>query len=147
MNKVCIVSELLTFFLIVVESVSDIRKREIKISYVIAISIVGIVMSLFGAKENIVSMLLGVSIGVFIYVLSIITSGGVGRGDAFMLCATGTLLGFEKNLILFLSSLLLCALFSAFLLVAFKADKNQKLPFIPFMIPGFVMLVLFRYVK
>lgn len=74
----------------------------------------------------------GVLVGVFLYLVSKITKGAVGEGDALVYSLTGVALGFFRNLELFILSLFFSALVAGFLLVFRRVGKTFKIPFVPF---------------
>ena len=73
-----------------------------------------------------------------------LSRGQIGMGDGFLLTVTGVLLGFWKNMELFLAALFLCAVFAAGALVFKKKGRGYRVPFVPFLAGAqlFRMLVL-----
>ena len=92
---------------------------------------------------SIENVLLGMSVGVVLLIFSIVTGGRIGAGDAVLLIVTGIYLGFEQNLQLFLSGLLLCGIWALGLLVLRKKSRKDSIPFVPFLLASYMgMLVL-----
>ena len=60
-------------------------------------------------------------------------------GDGMLLCITGLGLGFWSNLELFAIALILAAIVSIFLLMLRLADRKKSIPFIPFLLIGYVI--------
>ncbi|HWT74742.1 MAG TPA: prepilin peptidase [Mobilitalea sp.] len=84
----------------------------------------------------------GVAVGVLIIMTSLITGGKIGLGDGILLCVTGLGLGFWGNLELFAIALLLAAIVSIGLLILRLADRKKSIPFVPFMLLGYVFLIV-----
>ena len=63
-------------------------------------------------------------------------------GDGILLASTGLMLGWKDNLIMFFFACLLSACVSVLILTLKKGDRETKIPFIPFMVPGFLISVL-----
>ena len=84
----------------------------------------------------------GVAIGACIIIISKATSGKIGMGDGFLLCVTGLGLGFWGNLELFSVALFFAAIISIILLIFRLADRKKSIPFVPFLLMGYVFLVV-----
>lgn len=80
---------------------------------------------------------------VLFYVLSVLTKDGLGMGDVKLISGIGFLLGFAVTLMLVLCSLILCVLVSIVLVFGKKKNKNDKIPFGPFLFFGYIVMFLF----
>ena len=138
--------EFLTMFsvggLILVEGIRDLCKRKISMISILLFGILGILIQLPYVRENWLGIVGGIFIGVIIYVLSKLTKGKIGEGDGWILMITGIFLGFRNNIMLLLLSLWVAAAVSIFLLLLKKAKRKTELPFVFFMIPGYVLLLI-----
>lgn len=85
----------------------------------------------------------GIIIGIFIYIISLVSRGQVGMGDGFVYLVSGVALGFGRNLELFAISLLLASVVALYLIVVKKAGRKARMPFIPFtaIAYGVVMMI------
>ena len=85
----------------------------------------------------------GLLIGLFLYLVSKVTRGAIGEGDALVYLLTGIALGFFRNLELLICSLFLASIVSGFLLVFCRVGKKYRVPFVPFtaLAYGMVMLI------
>ena len=85
----------------------------------------------------------GLLIGLFLYLVSKVTRGAIGEGDALVYLLTGIALGFFRNLELLIRSLFLASIVSGFLLVFCRVGKKYRVPFVPFtaLAYGMVMLI------
>ncbi|MBB2184691.1 hypothetical protein H0486_17635 [Lachnospiraceae bacterium MD1] len=94
---------------------------------------------------SIADRICGLALGLSVVVLSKATGGKIGMGDGMLLCITGLGLGFWSNLELFAIALILAAIVSIFLLMLRLADRKKSIPFIPFLLIGYVILMLSEY--
>jgi leader peptidase (prepilin peptidase)/N-methyltransferase len=133
--KVCLLS-FLTF-----SAWTDIRKREIYIVNFLFFGAAGIIINYEVFKE----IFWGIGPGIIFLVLSKITKGAVGRGDGLLIIVTGMYLGFTKNLILLMLSLLLASCFGIAIFFVKSFQLKIKLPFAPFLLAGFICLLFMEY--
>ncbi len=123
------------------EAVIDLKRREINIVFPIITGVFSVVFMLLSDDVSVASSLIGLAEGVLLIALSFITDGQIGSGDGIILAATGLMLGWKDNLIMFFFSCLISAFVAIGLMGIKKADKKTKIPFIPFMVPGFFLSV------
>ena len=124
-------------------SAEDIRKKQIRLNPVLMFGIIGIFFHMLWRVQSIENILLGMSVGVVLLMLSVLTGGRIGAGDAVLLIVTGIYLGLEQNLQLFFSGLLLCGIWALGLLVLRKKSRKDSIPFVPFLLASYMgMLVL-----
>lgn len=74
----------------------------------------------------------GLMVGVFLYLVSRLTRGAVGEGDALVYLLTGAALGFFRNLELLMLSLLFSSIVAGFLILFRRVGRKYKIPFVPF---------------
>lgn len=124
------------------EGIRDLYKRKISMHSTILFGIVGILLQIPNYRDHWLSIAGGILVGVAIFVLSKVTKGKVGDGDAWILMVTGIFLGFRSNIMLLLLSLWMAAAVSILLLILKKAKRKTELPFVCFMIPGYILLLI-----
>ena len=142
MNLVKIIRMSLVLAVLIVCAVSDYRKKEIKLIFPVFLAIAAAAMFFLGRDIAVKSVIAGMAEGIVIIVLSQITQGRIGMGDGVLLASTGLMLGWKDNLIMFFFACLLSACVSVLILTLKKGDRETKIPFIPFMVPGFLISVL-----
>ncbi|MCR4605221.1 MAG: hypothetical protein K5639_04395 [Eubacterium sp.] len=136
-NTVCI----MTVIYLVVMSISDIKNKQINlIPGVVLLALICLVFIIFGVE--VLNLLPGVAVGVFLFVVSKVSRGGVGEADAFIYLITGITLGLYRNIEVLLISLLLSAIISAVLLLIKKVGRKYKIPFIPFTCAGYIVVII-----
>ena len=70
-------------------SADDIRKKQIRLNPILIFGILGIFFHMLWRMQSIEEVLLGMSVGVALLVISILIGGRVGAGDAVLLTVTG----------------------------------------------------------
>ena len=119
-------------------SAQDIRKKEIGLHTVLMFGILGIFFHMLWRIQSIESLLLGMSIGVALLFVSVLTGGKIGIGDGLLLIVTGIYLGLEENLKLFLCGLFLCGLWALGLVLLRKKSRKDSIPFVPFLLAAYM---------
>ena len=141
METVELITCITTGAYLLVMAVLDIKSRRIPLlpGVILLVVITGLCIP-FAA--DILSRLLGVAVGAFLYIVSKVSRGEVGEADAFVYAVTGMTIGIYHNVEVMLVSLFFAAIVSAFLLVIKRVDRKYKLPFIPFTFAGYVVVMV-----
>lgn len=84
----------------------------------------------------------GVIIGCILYMISKLSRGAIGEGDAFIYVLTGATVGIAKNVEILLISLFLCSLFSLALFVLGRVKKKDQIAFVPFIFVAYGMVII-----
>lgn len=123
--------------LLVINSVRDIRKREILLLPTLLVLTGGILRGIAASAGEAGLWFPALLPGAVLLLLSLATSGRVGFGDGLAVCAAGIWCGPEQILI---------AVFFALLLVSGAAGilrlcrrRVSELPFLPFLLAGFLL--------
>lgn len=132
----------LTGIFFVCEGIRDFRKKEVSVVSCIVAAVLGIFLKLPVICTQWGDMLLGVSVGVFLLIVAYVSRESIGYGDGLILITSGILLGGYRNMMLFCYSLFLCGLLSAFLFLGKKVGRRSRIPFVVFMIPSYLILIL-----
>jgi len=122
--------------------VQDIQKKKIYVwMIIVAAVLIGICVP-FCNEITLPDRVGGVVVGVAMILVSLFTAGKLGLGDGILLCATGLGLGFWGNLELLAIALLLAAIVSIVLLILRLADRKKSIPFVPFILLGYVFIII-----
>ncbi|MBR6383250.1 MAG: prepilin peptidase [Lachnospiraceae bacterium] len=127
---------------LVIEAVTDFKKKEVNIIFPVLLAAAATVMFFFTKDISLINAIIGTGEGLLLILISLLTKGEIGMGDGILLAACGLMLGGRDNLIMFFFACLSSAVVSALIMLIKKADKKTKIPFVPFMIPGFLIMVL-----
>ena len=120
----------------------DIRRKEIRLNFVLFFGILGILFHMLFRMRSIGNLLLGMSVGVVLLLAGIFSEGKIGVGDGVLLTVTGAYLGVKENLTLFFVALVLCGLWAAGLLVLHKKRKTDSIPFVPFLLAAYMGMLV-----
>lgn len=89
--------------------------------------------------DVLLSCLAGTLPGIFLLTVGWATGQEVGYGDGIVLLVIGIYLGFSAGISIFLTALLLITPVSLFYIACKKAGRRKKLPFIPFLLAGYLL--------
>lgn len=106
------------------------------------ICIVSVVVAQIVDGVNWILWVPGVFVGLFLYLVSRITRGAVGEGDALVYFLTGAALGFTRNVELLVISLFFSSLVAGFLILFRHVGKTYKIPFVPFTAVAYGVVML-----
>ena len=133
---------LLPGLLLVYTSITDIKERAISGIALIGFSLAGLLCLFFGRTLSLPDSIFGALIGIVLAIVSLCTKGELGMGDALLLLVTGLFLGFERNLSLLLTALILSSIYSVFLLIRDR-DIKREYPFVPFLLAAYLLDIFF----
>ncbi len=133
---------IISFFLLLAFCVPDIRTKKLSVPALCFAIIFAVVFRL--ANKELWGGLLGGAVGAVIFLISLLSRGKIGKGDALLLTATGIFLGTAKNIELFLAALFLCAVWAGVLLVLRRQTKDYEMPFVPFLTAAQFILIIFN---
>ena len=125
-------------------SVIDIRTHQIPDSFLIYIGLSQIfyrlcVMPLEGLLWE---LLTGIVVVVLLLILSILTKGSFGMGDAKLLGVTAVFTGASYLIQIIFWGMLCAFVYSIYLLACKKGNKKTELPFVPFLMGGLIVHML-----
>ena len=119
----------------------DMREKEISVIYIGAGFLAGLILQLFLGAHQFFDILLGCVVGIVFLLIARLSNEAVGYGDALMIITTGVFLGLVENMLLLLSSIAAAALCSIVLLIFKINKKRDAIPFVPFMLCGYIFLL------
>jgi len=119
----------------------DAREQFIPVWLPAAGAAVGIILQAVLGSTPFYMILLGCAAGLLLLGISLVSNRAIGTGDAIMLIVSGIYLGPEMNILLMLFSLIISAAASIVLMIAMKAGRRSRIPFIPFMLGGYICLL------
>lgn len=128
--------------LLFLAGIEDVRKKEIRIIYIVAMGIVACVGCLFRQNHSWYGALGGALIGLCMLGISLLSEEQIGRGDGLVIAALGLFFGVRNTLgmVCFASIFMLTV---ALLTIIIKKGKTKiRLPFLPALFLGYVMTLL-----
>jgi len=127
---------------LLIEGIRDLQKHKVSMITVMIAGILGVIFQFGIIQENGLKIIGGILIGIVLLSLAKITREKIGYGDGWIFVVTGIYLGFHSNMYLLLLSLFLASLVSICLLVFKKVNKKTELPFVSFILPGYLLLLV-----
>ena len=98
------------------------------------------IMQLIIKEREIIDFVTAIIPGIILLVISKLTDNALGTGDGIVIIITGLVLTFIQNVCMLTISFFLAAFFSIFLLILRKKSRKEKIPFIPFVMCGFLIM-------
>lgn len=127
---------------LLIEGIRDLQKHKVSMITVMIAGILGVIFQFGIIQENGLKIIGGILIGIVLLLLAKMTREKIGYGDGWIFVVTGIYMGFRNNMYLLLLSLFLASLVSICLLVFKKVNKKTELPFVSFVLPGYLLLFI-----
>ncbi len=108
---------------------------------VFAVVLLGMRVLYFHQSISLSAFLAGTVPGVVFFFISAVSRGAAGSGDALILLLLGIISGFWNSLMICFLALVLTGLCGLGLMAAGKAGRKTQLPFVPFLLGAYVMLL------
>ncbi|MBQ4482849.1 MAG: prepilin peptidase [Lachnospiraceae bacterium] len=129
---------LLLIFLIT-GTIADIRKRSIPVLLFLIFGIAGVVLFMLTGSVTLTDEIFGILLGIVFVALSHISDGKIGAGDGIAILVSGIFLGGSRAACQTLYGMLGASLISILLLMVRRGNRNTALPFLPFLLTGYLM--------
>jgi len=121
----------------------DYRTKLIEAKWLWIIGVFGVVLLLLHSGIAIVGQVFaGTLPGWILLMLAWVSGESVGFGDGWLFVVTGIFLGWKKNAVLLLGSLIFAGVFAIVCLVLKKKEKNDRIALAPFVLAAYVGVVL-----
>lgn len=123
-------------------SIEDVKTKRIHAIWLAVFAAEGILCSVLFWKRPMGEILAAMMPGILILVLSAAVSGSIGEGDGMLLTITGIFLEVSFVLSMLTVAVFLSAGYALFLYVIRKKGRKYEMPFIPFILIAFVVVIL-----
>ncbi len=130
----------ITIFL-VINSMHDIKRREIILSTALFMTVLGFIASLIIFKRDIYEIMAGIVPGVLLLIYAAASDGKLGIGDAVIMITVGIWQGLIRTSYILFAALFASAVFGICLIMADR--KQRDIPFIPFICIGQLITWIF----
>lgn len=127
---------------LVLGAIWDIKQKKIPLVLLICFMVTGLLINILWPEHSARDIVCGVLIGIILYAVSYVTSGQIGEGDGILFMATGLFVGGMSNFVLLLWASVLCAVPAGIMLIAKKAGRKDRIPFVPFVFLAYVGQVI-----
>lgn len=123
-------------------SIEDVRKREVRIISILAMGAVALCGCLTRINQNWYGTLGGLFIGICMIGISLISQEQIGKGDGMVIAALGMLCGVRNTLGMVCFASLFMLLPAFVVMVKKKGSKKTRLPFLPALFLGYILVCL-----
>lgn len=131
--------EIMALLFLAICSVTDMKRRKIYLGICLIFGLFGSILLILSDQNWIRDLLWGLFPGLLLYLISIVSEGGMGKGDAFVFMTLGMLLDMKQCLeIVMLAMLLVVVVSLPYIWIKGKSMK-MKVPFIPFVLASFIV--------
>ena len=128
--------------LLFLAGIEDVRKKEIRIIYIVAMGIVACVGCLFRQNHSWYGALGGALIGLCMLGISLLSEEQIGRGDGLVIAALGLFFGVRNTLGMVCFASIFMLPVALFTIITKKGKTKIRLPFLPALFLGYVMTLL-----
>lgn len=122
-------------------AVQDVQKQEIPVLLLAGGFGAGLLLRILSGSGDAAALFAGCLPGLLLLAAAFLSGEAVGYGDGGMLICTGMYLTLSENLMLMVMSLFLAAGGAGILLFTKKIKRRESLPFLPFLLGGYVLLL------
>ena len=142
MSTLPLISRTLLLFGLGWAALEDLRTGKVRVIIIASLFVSGLGLRLLDGHAKILDLLLGSCLGLGLVLISLLSRQAIGIGDGLMFIASGASLGLTDNLWLLLISLTLSSAASIIFMITLKYKGKTKIPFIPFMLTGYICLLM-----
>ncbi|MDO5518927.1 MAG: A24 family peptidase [bacterium] len=136
-----VIKMLVVIGVLLICSYTDIREKKVSI-WIIITGVQAVIVLNFITKDiTMINALLGGIIGLLLIGVSKLTKNALGLGDAMLIAMIGLALGMFNTLLALFYALLITAVVSAILLVFKRVKKQSQMPFVPFILLGYLGVI------
>lgn len=122
--------------------IEDFKSKKINVAFIILMCITSILGLCLYDEWNLYEVVAGASVGLAMVGLSVIAKEQIGLGDGLIVTACGIYLGMMDCMALLCVASLILSAFSIVLLVSKKGSRTTKLPLVPALFVGYLVVGL-----
>lgn len=121
----------------------DIQTKKIFAGWILFLLAIGIFLQVLAGNQVLFRIMTGSTAGIALRLIGRLTQEAIGKGDGDLTIALGIQTGFFGSMELLMYAFLFSASFSVLLLLCKKADRKKRIPFVPFLLLGYLGVLLF----
>lgn len=121
---------------------ADIKNKNLRITWMMCFLVEGIAGRLMLWKLSLANLLVSMIPGVMILLLGYLMKGEIGMGDGILVLISGLFLGVHRTFLLLMYAVLSSGLAALYLLVVRKVQRRCEMPFVPFLLIGYVIVLV-----
>lgn len=120
---------------------TDIRRKEVSLAAAAVFAAAALGWSIYTGRIS-PEFFIPAGIGSLFLAVSVMTKGALGMGDGWLMMALGTVLETGEFLAMLLIGMGCSAVWAGILLVIRRKGRNTEIPFVPFLLLGYIGGVL-----
>lgn len=120
--------------------IMDIKHKTISKVWLALFFMAGIILNIY--KRQPLFMVTGIIPGIVLYILTLLTKGRIGRGDAATVLVLGLYLGMWGGFTVLLLGSALTSLWGLFMLLAKRRSMKKEVAFTPFILAGLLIYIV-----
>lgn len=136
------VTYLIVMFMLIYESVIDIRYKKIDVRAAIAACIVSILIGCIFYGHPVINILYGIIFGGFLIMLAWVSKQRIGYGDAVVFMVLGMCLEPVRVLWILWSSMVMAGVYGMVKIIVFNKSRSLALPYVPFVTIVYVGMLI-----
>lgn len=121
----------------------DLKYRHLNLVFLCISFTAGFALQSISGTLALWELLAGAGLGAGFALISKASREAIGYGDSFCIAVCGAWLGFYENIFLLMCSFLILAVFAMAALTLRKLKVKETLPFVPFLLAGYIALLAF----
>lgn len=134
----CEIGDWVMLFLLGICGWRDYRERQIPLTLLLGMTVAAVLLAIFYPKENLGNRIGGAALGILFFFVSRFTKQAIGYGDSWLILILGIHLGLSLALQVLLLASFVAGVSSLFLLMRSHWNKSINIPFVPFMVLGYL---------
>ena len=120
------------FAMLLAGSISDIRKKSVSVRYLVLTAAGCILLSL--PHFDLIRFFTALLPGLLLLLISRISDGAVGEGDAYAVCFVGITLGLHATAAVLMITMLILCIYAQALIVTKRAGPKSRIALYPFLV-------------
>ncbi len=137
-----IIKSIILIVVLIISSVLDIKNKKVPVLLLLSCGVAVLLLSFIDQSMGWGVSAFGVLLGGVLLVLSKVFHGAIGSGDGLIVMLVGFVMGLYGGCVVLFYSLFLAALFSIVLLSLKKITKKDSIPFVPFILLSYLGVYL-----
>lgn len=136
-----IIQNISVLAMLIPNCILDLKYKKVTMLLILPFMLEGIILNVLGLIDF-KSSLIGVLCGLIVLVISVVTKGAIGKGDAYIICAMGCLIGGYYTIVVLTIAMFLSAIVGVVLVMFFRWKTKSRIPFVPFLLLSLVLLLI-----
>lgn len=133
---------MVSIIFLAINCATDIKSKKISLILSVVFGVFGVIMNITVGSQSGYSVCLGTLLGIFLILLSKITKEAIGMGDGLVVSVLGIFNGGTRSLSTLLYAFMVSSVISILLLSIKKVSRKEKLPFIPCLLAGYLIVLI-----